>query len=160
MSEGFCYLGFSFEAMCSNSVTCLSLLIKTVMYIILGRGSLKKSSPFLLSVYLSIFNLCDKLSGGERLTLSRLVLLPTRGCDKMCVSKIHKPISLCRCLCTSVQGRWRLTFGKDCQLSEREIILMSWYPAGSWEDWLFEGSARMHNFSVQGRCSLQFFSWT
>lgn len=66
---------------------CLSLLPKTVMCIILGRASLKKSSPFLVSLYFSIFNLYDKLLGGERLTLNLLVLL-TRGCDELCVCRI------------------------------------------------------------------------
>lgn len=131
MSEMFCYLGFSFEAMCTNSVTCLSLLIKTVMCIILGRGSLKKSSPFLLSVYLSIFNLYDKLSGGKRLILSRLVLLPTWGYDKMCASKIHKPISLWQCLCSSVQGRWRLTSERTASWASGRlfyVLVPGWLP--------------------------------
>lgn len=47
-SEGFWYFGFSLEEMCPNRVTYPSLLIKTVMCIILGSGSLKKSSPFLM----------------------------------------------------------------------------------------------------------------
>lgn len=47
-SEGFWYFGFSLEEMCPKRVTYPSLLIKTVMCIILGSGSLKKSSLFLM----------------------------------------------------------------------------------------------------------------
>lgn len=71
--EGFRYFGVSFEEMCPNRVTYPPLLIKTVMCIRLGSGSLKKNSPFsCVSLHIYMINYCV-----ERLILNHLVLLLT-----------------------------------------------------------------------------------
>lgn len=117
--EGFRYFGVSFEEMCPNRVTYPPLLIKTVMCIRLGSGSLKKNSPFsCVSLHIYMINYCV-----ERLILNHLVLLLTWGCDTCVFVRSHKPISLWCCMCTPC-ARWGSDSGrKDCHLSKQEVIL-------------------------------------
>lgn len=66
----------SLQEMGPNSMTCLSLCIETdVCYIRKGRGL--KRAAFQKCVGLSLFNLCDKLLGGERLNLNSTGSPPT-----------------------------------------------------------------------------------
>lgn len=102
-SEGFWYFGFSLEEMCPNRVTYPSLLIKTVMCIILGSESLKKSSPFLMctSPYL-IYMINYWVERGWSWTT-------WFSCW---------PEAVIMCVCVSVRLR------KDCHSSERSLCFV------------------------------------